>query len=379
MPRPPRLPHPPSSLNNNQLNGTIPAGLTDANHNGGTTYYYSDLMLSGGANCPLTELCAGARRLRQSRAHPLERSRRRDLSSNLISGSIPSGGVTGLVLLNLAYNDLQGTIPDWIGQNAGLTSLCAQVWCPRAESDAGPPPGLLSLTHIHTSFVHASRLLSYNDLSGPIPAVLANLTRLTTLDLSVNKLTSVPSSFDTLPRTLTSLQLQYNLLGVLPDLSDWLGGCLYDENRSSTGYATACTFRFDSNLLNGSFPMWILDTALTGPFASGVFGEAPLFGFVNNQFTGPLPPLFLLNSVPFISVGGGFATTCPAGAFVSEYSAQPGIGCSLFPAPICVGCPPGHRAGLGSAACSPCPLNTFAVGDGQHCQVCPVLSTSPAA
>lgn len=176
----------------------------------------------------------------------------------------------------------------------------------------------------------------------------------------------MPASLANLPQ-LTSLQLHYNQLRLLPDLSVWLKGCLASAPSMSFGLAPACTLRFDSNLLNGSFPAWVLDTALASPFAvSNVGLVAPLLGFTGNLFTGPQPPALLayippgVPHSPFTSAGAGLATTCPAGTFVSRYSAQRGVGTPSFPAPVCVDCPPGFTSSVGSTACSPRPLYTFA-------------------
>lgn len=49
-----------------------------------------------------------------------------DLSNNDLTGTIPQeGGVVTLTSLSLANNRLVGAVPDWIGKNTGLVSLCA--------------------------------------------------------------------------------------------------------------------------------------------------------------------------------------------------------------------------------------------------------------
>lgn len=58
-------PHAPSRLNNNQMNGTIPAGLLDASHNGLATsdsyLSYNSSELADGASVGLQILCARIR------------------------------------------------------------------------------------------------------------------------------------------------------------------------------------------------------------------------------------------------------------------------------------------------------------------------------
>ena len=86
-----------------------------------------------------------------------------DLSSNRLSGSIPSelGSLSKLTYLSLHDNELSGSIPSELGSLSNLTSL----------------------------------YLSGNELSGPIPSSLGNLSNLTSLHLSGNQLSGcVPAA-----------------------------------------------------------------------------------------------------------------------------------------------------------------------------------------
>lgn len=209
-----------------------------------------------------------------------------------------------------------------------------------------------------------------------MPASLANLPLLRSLDLSSNSLASVPGALAGLPATLTSLQLQYNQLGALPNLSDWLAGCLATASVSQP--SAPCTFRVDSNRLT-AFPTCALDTVLAGPYAVRGAGSAPQLGFVGNLVTSPLPAaLLLLDPQPgarFTSVGAGYVTTCAAGTSASSYTTGGGVGTPSFPAPVCAPCAPGSASAVG-AACSPCPANTFA--NTSACAACPLGAASPA-
>ena len=117
------------NLNNNQLTGSIPAGL--------------------GSLTSLTEL---------------------GLGYNELSGSIPSelGSLTNLVDLFLGYNQLTGSIPSELGNLTNLTVLDLKE--NGLSGDIPPELGnLTNLTHLD---------LGWNGLSGAIPSQLGNLTNM---------------------------------------------------------------------------------------------------------------------------------------------------------------------------------------------------------
>ncbi|KAG2586963.1 hypothetical protein PVAP13_5NG087681 [Panicum virgatum] len=107
------------------------------------------------------------------------------LDNNLFNGSIPRSLNKGLIVLNLAMNELSGTIPETIGNIRGLQQMS----------------------------------LAHNNLSGPIPAILQNLASLSVLDLSSNNLQGeVPK--EGIFRNLANLSITRNnkLCGGTPQL-----------------------------------------------------------------------------------------------------------------------------------------------------------------
>lgn len=153
-----------------------------------------------------------------------------DASNNELSGPLPSdlGTAANLAVLNLRYNNLTGTIPtQWGGYrgnylnvgNNNLTGPLPGSWnAPRLQQlDAsgnnisGPlPSGLGDVLTLQALNV------AHNEISGNIPSSYANLSSLTSLDLSQNLLDGqFPPAFANLK--LTSLNVSYNnLSGPIP-------------------------------------------------------------------------------------------------------------------------------------------------------------------
>ena len=106
---------------------------------------------------------------------------RLDLAINQLTGSIPSelGSLANLVQLQLWENQLTGTIPSQLGSLATLEVLALDD----NQLTGAIPSGLGSLTNLQE--LHLTR----NQLSGTIPPELGSLTGLTVLALGGNQLT----------------------------------------------------------------------------------------------------------------------------------------------------------------------------------------------
>lgn len=188
------------ALHNNQLSGNIPPEL------GGLTQLenlnLSFNALSGSIPTTLCDL-PGLSGL--------------FLDDNQLSGSIPPeiGQLSNLQVLRLHGNQLSGSIPPEIGSLAKLEDLWLQV-----NQLSGPIPGAFCNL---SNLVYAE--LEQNQLSGSIPAEIGNLARLEWLKLENNQLTgNIPAGFGELPG-LYLLYLHNNQLSGCypPDMKNLCG------------------------------------------------------------------------------------------------------------------------------------------------------------
>jgi Leucine-rich repeat (LRR) protein len=153
---------------------------------------------------------------------------------NHLSGVLPSEiAWKSLSLFNLAFNSLNGSIPDALSQTISLQEL----------------------------------LLSGNSFSGPIPGTLTRLSSLTVLDLSANRLNdTIPDDICKIPR-LQYLQLGGNRLsGAIPST---IGNC-----------SNLIELQLGSNQLSGSIPSEI----------GSLSNLQVLLDLSSNQLTGSIPP-----------------------------------------------------------------------------------------
>ena len=188
-----------------------------------------------------------------------------------------SGRVVGL---RLSFNGLTGPIPAELGDLANLETLDLGF-----NELAGPiPPELGNLSSLE------SMDLSSNELTGPIPAELGDLANLETLDLGFNELAGpIPPELSNLS-SLTQLWVSFNgLTGSIP---------------GELGRLSSLThLRLGSNGLTGPIPpalgnlsslesMDLSSNELTGPIPAELGDLANLetldLGF--NELAGPIPP-----------------------------------------------------------------------------------------
>lgn len=252
-------------LEQNQLNGTIPAELGDL-----TNLIQLDLFqnqLTGTippalGNLPnLTQLY---------------------LYNNDLTGGIPPelGNLTSLVNFDVGANDLTGTIPVELGNLTNLVYLFLGVNAFEGEI----PVEFGNLTNMQ--FL----LLGRNQLTGTIPTALTNLTNLTILGLGTNQLTGeIPSEFGNLTN-LARLGVGTNqLTGSIPDelgnLTNLTSLILGDNGYTGSIPATL------GNLTNLEY----LDLRAAGlseaiPPELGNLTNLTFLGLSLNELTGPIPP-----------------------------------------------------------------------------------------
>ncbi len=223
-----------------------------------------------------------------------------DLADNQLTGSIPAlSALTSLTQLSLSHNQLTGSIPD-------LSALTRLEWLDLGTNRlTGPlPTWLTSLTRL--TLLNLRR----NQLMDSIPDLSA-LTRLTTLALAGNRLTGpLPPWLNRLTR-LTGLGLAGNQLeGSIPDLSA----------------LTSLTQLFLSfNQLSGSIPPWLNSlTRLTELSLSNnrLKGSIPDLSALtrlthlnlsSNQLTGPIPDLSALTRLTTLDLSNNQLTDGPTG------------------------------------------------------------------
>ena len=205
-----------------------------------------------------------------------------DLAYNQLSGPIPRelGQLINLSNLFLASNDLSGSIPAEIGR---ITNL-RQLWLAENRLTGSIPPelGLLNrLTYLG---------LWSNKLSGPIPNEIGQLSRLIVLNLSDNQIGGpIPRQLSALTN-LVSLYLHRNLLtGHIPiEL-----GRLSRLEHLSMGF----------NRLTGPLPpelgqlsqlaeLWLYGNDLTGqiPPEFGALSSLEILQLGSNRLSGSIPP-----------------------------------------------------------------------------------------
>ncbi len=195
-----------------------------------------------------------------------------DLSSNQLSGGIPSGitNLTALQYLNFASNQLTGIIPSGIGSLTALTYFDLDT----NRLSGTIPSSVGSLSQLTDLW------LQYNALTGSIPPEIGNVGNdpvtgnhnLGTLYLNNNQLSGdIPTSIGDLSG-LTHLWLQFNsLAGSIPSE---IGNVGYDP---VTGNHLGLLY-LNNNQLSGTIPSTIGNlTNLTGLWLN------------SNQLTGAIP------------------------------------------------------------------------------------------
>ena len=339
-------------INNNNLYGAIPTDL--GNLNGLTHLIMSYNQLGWDGNTPRTysgtipSSLGGLTNLQELRlnwnqltgAPPAELANMSsliilDLSDNRLSGLLPdlsnlSGTLTHLLLETtrrgeLGYNQLNGggSIPVWLGSMSSLKRLTMghNAFGGAIPTSTSTPPlnwaGMTSLEYLLvnnnglTGTIPAADLddltslkglnLSWNRLSGTIPADFGNMTGLVGLYLNRNQLSgSVPGALGTMT-SLQELHLNNNgLTGAIPaDLNTMsslqelhlhnnrLSGAIPDALGSM---AALQELRLENNGLT-TFPVFAKTTGISGSIPGALCNLTTLrtLDVSNNQVTGSIP------------------------------------------------------------------------------------------
>ena len=200
-------------------------------------------------------------------------------------------------VLATLYNATDG--PNWDNSDNWLTDAPLEDWYGvkvdsngrvrwlrlRDNNLTGPiPPELGNLSKLDTLELH------YNSLTGPIPPQLANLTALKSLVLGSNSLTGpIPAELTTLAN-LSHLSLFFNDLtgSIPPELANLTK--LTSLNLSGSGL-TGPVPRELAKLANLSF-LWLYGSDLTGPVPPelGNLTALEVLDLSDNSLTGPIPP-----------------------------------------------------------------------------------------
>ncbi|XP_024536044.1 receptor-like protein kinase HSL1 [Selaginella moellendorffii] len=207
-----------------------------------------------------------------------------NLTNNLLNGTVPGflGQLSNLQRLDLAYNPMaEGPIPEELGRltklrNLILTKINLVGKIPESLGNLVELEEILDLSWNGLSGslpaslfnLHKLKLLELydNQLEGEIPANIFNLTSITDIDISNNRLTgSIPSGITQL-KSLRLLHLWQNeLTGFIPegiqDLEDFFELRLFKNN------------------LTGRIPQKL-----------GSNGKLEVFDVSNNMLEGPIPP-----------------------------------------------------------------------------------------
>ena len=228
-----------------------------------------------------------------------------DLNDNQLTGEIPTslGSLANLQELHITRNQFTGTIPAELGSLTNLTILALG-----GNQLTGPVPTWLGgLTNLEEVYLWGNELtgqipsqlasltdlrelhLNSNQLTGPIPTWLGSLTNLRELDLGNNELTgTIPTELGSLT-SLTVLALDRNqLTGPVPT---WLGSLANLVELNLTRNQLTGTIPLELGNLTSLEDLELDDNQLTGeiPVELGRLAKLEDLELNNNQLTGEIP------------------------------------------------------------------------------------------
>ncbi len=230
-------------------------------------------------------------------------------TASLVSAQVPSSERQALIDL---YNSTDG--PQWTNNSGWLGAEGTECSWYGVDCIATTPPHIYGLT------------LKGNNLHGPLPATISDLTQLGALDLRTNALNGELPALD----GLTSLQflsvIHNSMSGPVPSLADLssLQQIFLDYNDFSgpipalPNPSSLIVFSAYSNHLSGTIPDLSDQPGLLQVFLdfNQLTGELPelqgtslqFFEASGNRLTGPVPAISHLTSLRGFNVGGNSLT-----------------------------------------------------------------------
>ncbi|MEM8484018.1 MAG: T9SS type A sorting domain-containing protein [Bacteroidota bacterium] len=303
------------NLENNNLNGTIPAELLDLVDL--LFLNLSDNMLRG--NIP-------------DNINLLSRLQVLDLSFNMLDGPIPSsiGEMGDMLILVLWGNSLNGEIPSSIGN----LSFLEELWLFENELEGSIPPELGNLQNLNRLYLDQNRLtgdipvtlgqlstmvelfIDFNTLSGNIPETLGNLENLEVMYLGNNPLSGeIPESLTNLRSLKVFSIANAGISGEIPvPINNIFGLNQLDLSNNQVsgelpqtlnGLVNLTRLELTNNLLTGAIPanlgfsmpnlfsLGLGNNQLTGniPTSLGFLPRMQIMDLSENELDGPIPGL----------------------------------------------------------------------------------------
>ncbi|XP_062183220.1 receptor kinase-like protein Xa21 [Phragmites australis] len=204
---------------------------------------------------------------------------------NKLSGPFPQPilNLSNLVQFNIAFNGLSGELPSNIGNSLPNLQLLVLA-------------GNFFHGHIPSGLTNASRLyeldISRNKFTGVVPSSIGKLSKLSWLNLELNKLqASNKQDWNFMDSLANCTELQRFVVG---------GNCLEGSVPNSLG-----------NLSNQLQYLYLAENQLSGDFPSGIANLRNLIivSLGGNQFTGVVPEWFgTLKNMQTISLDSNFFT-----------------------------------------------------------------------
>lgn len=218
------------------------------------------------------------------------------LYNNQIGGTIPTtiGSLTSLTILYLNDNKFTGTVPTQLGSLTNLTDL----WFRNNLLTGTLPTQLGSLVNLKVFRIGGTSLATANQFSGGIPSTFSGLINLETFDVAYSP---IGGNFPTWLPSLTKLKELYlnncRLGGTLPDNVNYppnLSYFLVQENGPLQSGSLGGAIPVSISKLKSLNTLNLSKCAFTGSIPSqlgGLTGTVTLW-LDNNQLTGAIPNMF---------------------------------------------------------------------------------------